>query len=358
MLFPGTTAITNAIDTTIATTTTSSSPEAADDPIPPLLSLSNGFLVPRVGYSFYKTNRNVEQCTELALKAGFRHFDCASAYQNNDAVGTVLRQYIRTGVEDSTTNMLPSSTSSQRTTITPQQRRKELFITHKVSNDEQSTNIQQVKRAVLQEMKKLGVSYLDLCMLHSPLTDKDRRIQSYAALVELQKSGLVRSIGVCHFGVKALEELVNHHLPAPHVIQLQLSPFNQHADIANWARTHGSVLSCAAWSKLSSVDGPQDGWAVVAALAKSKSVTKAQILVRWALQSGYLCVPRSAATSKLERIAIRENSYAGVQDFSLTPSEMQTLKELEIGLPAGQLGVTDGYTAEDILSKQWDPTNL
>lgn len=358
---------------TTTTTTTSSSPETdtiSNNPIPgysipPLLSLSNGIYVPRVGYSLYKTNRDVETCMELALQAGVRHFDCASAYQNNEAAGMVLRQYIQTGLDD-TTRILPSSSTDSSSVVDPsskpttpqQQRRKELFITHKVSNEEQSTNPKQVKRSVLREMKQLGVRYLDLCMLHSPLTDMDRRIQSYAALVDLQKSGLVRSIGVCHFGVQPLEELVSHNLPAPQVIQLQLSPFNQHADIAAWARAHGSVLSCAAWSKLSSMDGPQEGWAVVAALAKSKSVTKAQILVRWALQSGYVCVPRSAAASKIERIAIRENSYVGVQDFVLTPSEMQTLKELEIGLPAGQLGVTDGYTTDDILSKQWDPTNL
>ena len=69
------------------------------------------------------------------------------------------------------------------------------------------------------------------------------------------------------------EEIVNAGLPAPAVIQLQLSPFNRHSDVVTWAEK----LSCAAWSRLSSIDGPVEGWAVVADIAKAKGVTKVRV---------------------------------------------------------------------------------
>ena len=67
-------------------------------------------------------------------------------------------------------------------------------------------------------------------------------------------------------------------------------------------------------------------------------------------------MPRSSSNTKVERQAILENSYAGVSEFVLTDNEMDTLDKLDIGLPAGQIKVTDGYTLDDIASSTWDPT--
>ena len=145
-------------------------------------------------------------------------------------------------------------------------------------------------------------------------------------------------------------------LPAPAVNQLQLSPFNQHKDVVEWAKKHGTLLSCSAWSRLSSAQGPQEGWAVLADIAKAKGLTKAQVLVRWALQKEYLSVPRSGSKYKVEREAIRENSYVGVKDTMLSEKEMQILDGLDEKLPAGRLGVVDGWSTSDILSETWDPT--
>ena len=79
-------------------------------------------------------------------------------------------------------------------------------------------------------------------------------------------------------------------------------------------------------------------------------------MILWALQHGYLCVPRSAASSKLERLAIIENSFDGVKDYSLTKEEMKILDSLDVDLKSGQLGVKDGWNDEDIISSKWDPT--
>ena len=121
--------------------------------------------------------------------------------------------------------------------LSDKRRRDSYFLTHKLSNAEQSTRPRQVKRAVQRACADLKTPYLDLCLIHSPLTDPPRRLATYRALTELQRDGLVRSVGVCHYGVSALQEIVQNNLPAPAVIQLQLSPFNQHQDVAAWAAT-------------------------------------------------------------------------------------------------------------------------
>lgn len=309
--------------TALATATALAFPTSIDDN----LRLRNT-RIPRIGYSLYKTApEQVEDGVKLAYDAGVRLFDVATQYGTNELVAPALKG--RSGV----------------------------CLAHKISNAEQSIQVSDVQESVMQTSALFGQK-LNLVMLHSPLTDSERRVASYRALVELQQQKKIGAVGVCNFGVKPLQELVDAGLPPPAVIQLILSPFNQHKDIAEWARVHGSVLSCSAWSKLSSVEGPQQGWAVVSDMAKEKGVTKQQILIRWALQSGYLCAPRSGSKFKVEREAIVENAPKSIRTFELTREEMAVLNRLDEGITAGKLGIYDGWDPSEIVDDKWDPTLL
>ena len=322
--------------------------------------------VPRVGFSLYKTPQDqVERCVQLALEAGVQHFDVATAYGTNQEAGRVFQRYLVNGLDHGASGASDPSLSSPCLGTSRSQRRARLFVSHKVSNNEQSSKRQNVYKAVKQQISLLKCGYLDMVSIHSPLTDYARRMATYEALWDLQREGAVRAVGVCHYGIPALNELIEStlsiSLPPPSVIQLVLSPFSQHKDIAGplgWAEQHGSLVCCNAWSKLSSIDGPQEGWAILADIAKSKGMTKAQVLVRWALQRGYLCVPRSGSQFKIERAAIAENSYDGVSKFVLTPKEMEILNGLDENLPAGRLGIVDGWVESDIVNAQWDPTSV
>ena len=240
-------------------------------------------------------------------------------------------------------------------------RRENIFISHKLSNLEQSAKRVDVRRAVKAQLASLGCQYLDLVSIHSPLTDKSRRLETYGALIELRDSGFVKSVGVCNYGLGALKELEDNGFELPSINQLELSPFNTHSDVVKWCDKKGIAVGCAAWSKLSSADGPADQWAILADIAKNKGMTKAQVLVRWSLQKGYVCVPRSSSASKLERIAIAENSYGGVnrngKNFVLSDEEMEVINELNVDLKAGKLGRRDGWSDEDVLSIDWDVTD-
>ena len=354
----------------------------------PTLVLSKGIAIPRVGYSLYKTQPAAVAAdgVRLALAAGVRHFDVATQYGTNEAVGAVLNDYIQRGEASLQITTSSSSSSSsqpqkkqkplelqQPVPRTAARRRAELFVTHKVSNAEQSLDTISLQAAVLAQrdllippplrgsnniQKGTAKSQNFMVLLHSPLTDKERRLRTYQALVELQQQGHVATVGVCHYGVAHLQEIVQAGLPPPQVIQLVLSPFHPHADVAAWATQHGSTLSCAAWSKLSSTSGPVQQWTQLGQLAAARGVTKQQILIRWAVQSGYLCVPRSGSQYKVERAAIYENAWPQVSQFTLSAAEMEFLRGLDVQLPAGQLGVTDGWEASEIVDAKWDPTLL
>jgi diketogulonate reductase-like aldo/keto reductase len=159
-----------------------------------------------------------------------------------------------------------------------------------------------------------------------------------------------------------LKEIENAGLEPPSINQLELSPFNSHSDVIEWCKEREIAIGCGAWSKLSGADGPQDGWAVVSDIAKTKGMTKAQVLVRWSLQKGYVCVPRSAAASKVDRIAIASNSYGGVNPqggvFVLTNEEMRILDGLDERYKAGKLGRRDGWGDDDVTGPDWDPTDF
>ena len=347
--------------------------------------------IQRVGYSLYKTAPDVAaRCTALALRAGIKHFDVGTLYGSNTEIASPLKRYLDIGLEgvdysnekpellsfldDTRANgekhALETVSAGLISTVVPapsgsigrRRRREGLFIAHKLSNAEQSTKRVDVQRAVKAQISILGTQYLDMVSIHSPLTDRTRRLESYAALLELRDAGLVKNVGVVNYGIGALTELKDYGLDLPSMNQLELSPFNTHADIVQWCDSNNVAVGCGAWSKLSSASGPQDQWAVIAEIGKKKGMTKAQVLVRWSLQKGYVCVPRSAATSKVERIAIGENSYGGVNrnDGScvLTEEEMNIIDSLNVDLKCGKLGRRDGWRDEDVIGDDWEPTNF
>jgi 2,5-diketo-D-gluconate reductase A len=316
-----------------------------------LLSKRSQVQISRIGYSLYKTPaEQVADGVALALDAGVRHFDVATAYGTTAIVGQALKQYY------SAKEQQPQKQQQEQ----QQRRRAGISVTHKVANFEQSRNHRSVQQSVRKQLRLLPQQLVRerVILVHSPLC-KDTRVATYAALCELQSRGEIDAIGVAHFGVTALQELVDtHNLPAPDLIQLELSPFHAHADIVAWARTHDCTLGCAAWSKLSSVDGPRDGWETLGKIATAHACTKQQILIRWAVQKGCTCVPRSNSQYKVERQAIRENSWLATREIILSDAEMKILDSLDEQIPAGRLRVLDGWTEADIVDARWDPTNL
>ena len=79
-------------------------------------------------------------------------------------------------------------------------------------------------------------------------------------------------------------------------------------------------------------------------------------MVRWALQRGFVPLPRSGVSDAVQRLAIAQNALAGVDGFQLSAQEMRSLNQLEDRLASGRLGRTDGWTLNDVTGPDWDPT--
>lgn len=263
--------------------------------------------MPLIAYSFYKTSpEQAPRGLALALRAGVRHFDLATDYGNFKDIAPLLAMYLGTGKvewdfeqeKDELLQILDSAekaadfSSKKKSLGIRKQRRQDMFVTYKLSNSEQSTDPSSTRSIIRRLISELDTPYLDLVCLHSPLPGSERRIATYRTLLQLQDEGLIRSVGVCNYGLCHLKELSYHNLPMPTVNQLEISPFNNHEPIVQYCNDNNIQVSCAAWSKLSGVSGPAEQWAQLSELARKKNVTKAQILVRWALQKRYACAPR------------------------------------------------------------------
>eukprot|EP00804_Cyclotella_cryptica_P006432 CCRYP_018066-RC/>CCRYP_018066-RC protein AED:0.41 eAED:0.58 QI:0/0/0/1/0/0/2/0/291 len=164
--------------------------------------------MPLIAYSFYKTSpEQSPRGLALAFRAGVRHFDMATTYGNFDVVAPMFRQYWSSGkipwrFEEEKDELLQTldatrgaaeehdddsiGGSSGTKLRGKQRRRREVFVTYKLSNGEQSTDPVAVRRTVKNLLSQLDTTYLDLVCLHSPLTGPDRRLATYKTLLELK----------------------------------------------------------------------------------------------------------------------------------------------------------------------------
>ncbi|GAB4818048.1 hypothetical protein N2152v2_005094 [Parachlorella kessleri] len=171
--------------------------------------------------------------------------------------------------------------------------------------------------------RRLRTPYLDLLLLHCP-GDPGTRADTWRALEDSVREGLIRSIGVSNFGVPHLEKLSNSAEVVPAVNQIELSPFLQQQEIVEYCRQKGIVLQ--AYSPL--CKGRQLEHPTVVGLAQKLGVTPAQLLIRWSLQRGFVPLPKS---TKPERQ--RENF--SVFGFCIPESDVAQLDGLEAHLVTG-----------------------
>ena len=189
---------------------------------PTVIKLHDGNLMPQLGLGVWKAgNEEVVSAIHKALEVGYRSFDTAAAYQNETGVGNALRS---AGVP-----------------------RDELFITTKLWNDDQK----RPREALQESLSKLQLDYVDLYLMHWPVPAIDHYVDAWKGMVELQKEGLVKSIGVCNFQVHHLQRLLDETGIVPVINQVELHPFFQQEDalcIRRWPAATVAELSgrCAA----------------------------------------------------------------------------------------------------------------
>ncbi|RPD78335.1 Aldo/keto reductase [Lentinus tigrinus ALCF2SS1-7] len=246
--------------------------------------------MPRLGFGVYQNYTTHESVLE-AFRAGYRHIDTAQAYRNEAHVGSAVRE---SGLE-----------------------RNDVFITTKCIS--KTHGYDKTLRAVDVSLERLAVEYVDLFLIHDPFKGTELRLQTYRALLDAQRAGKIRSVGVSNFGIKHLEEIRAAGLQTPSVNQIELHPFCQQKPIVAYCREHGIIVQ--AYSPL--IRGKMDH-PLFMELANKHEREPAQILLRWSLQHGFMPLPKSATPARIQ-------SNARLYDFSLNEEDMRRLDALDQG---------------------------
>ena len=252
--------------------------------------LNNDIEMPLLGLgTFHMTEESVVQTAlSAAIKAGYRLFDTASSYKNEDLVGKALS---RCGIP-----------------------RKHLFITTKVWNTAQ--RLGDIEGAFMRSLDRLRLDYIDLYLIHWPVPGCF--LGTWESLEKLLDKGRVRAIGVCNFEIRHLEELKKVSGIVPAVNQIECHPLRSQKDLIAYCRNNGiQVQASAPLARGAYLDND-----MMCVLGTKYAHTPAQVGLRWAVQQGISVIPRSVRPEK-----IREN--AGIFDFEIEEEDMKIMETLD-----------------------------
>ncbi|WEK05223.1 MAG: aldo/keto reductase [Candidatus Devosia phytovorans] len=265
----------------------------------PQITLNDGHSIAQLGFGVWQvSNEEVIPAIRTAIDVGYRSIDTAQGYGNEEGTGRAIAE---SGVP-----------------------REELFITSKLRPKDQGfdATIDSFKAS----LKRLGLDYLDLFLIHWPAPGLDRYADSWKAFVQLQKDGLVRSIGVSNFLPEHLERVIGDTGVTPAVNQIELHPQFQQRDVRDFHAQHKIAIE--SYSPLGSGKGLLNN-PVISEIAVKYGVTPAQAVLRWHLQQGLIVIPKSVHAER-----IRENF--DVFGFQLDPVDMGKIDALD--RPDGKIG--------------------
>jgi diketogulonate reductase-like aldo/keto reductase len=194
------------------------------------------------------------------------------------------------------------------------QKRQELFITTKIAVQNFGHN--KAKRAFDESLQKLQTEYVDLLLLHFPVTIL--RKKAWLALEEIHTAGSAKSIGVSNYTIRHLEEMQSYAKIMPAVNQVELHVFLQQPELVKYYHDNGVAVE--AYSPLAHGHGLDDP--VIAGIAKKYGKSPAQIMLRWLVEQDFVVIPKSVTPER-----IRENTQ--VFDFELDQDDLQALKTLD-----------------------------
>jgi diketogulonate reductase-like aldo/keto reductase len=267
--------------------------------------LNQGPEIPWLGLGVFQTEPGpvTRDSVRYALEAGYRAVDTAAMYRNEVDVGEAVRA---SGIA-----------------------RDEVFVTTKLWHTDHG--FEPALKAGRASAERLGLGPIDLYLIHWPRANTPQdRIDSWKALVQLQREGVCRAVGVSNYTVRHLEELRAHSDVVPAVDQVEFHPFVFDPELLSYCESHGIRLE--AWAPLTRARRFDDPTILTVAAAHHR--TPAQVLIRWGLEHGIIEIPKS-----IHRERIREN--AQVFDFSLSAAEVAALDALRGGPRVGMWNPAD-----------------
>ena len=260
------------------------------------VTLNSGYEMPVLGLGMFSlSDSQAENSTYRALKAGFRLIDTARIYGNEEAVGRGLRRAIEEGIV----------------------KRGDVFITTKMW----TSDFDNGDAAVDASLSRLGVEYIDLMILHHSQPRND--VAAYQAMERAVDAGKLRSIGLSnYYEPDDFDRLVNATTIRPALLQNETHPYHQSGEMKEHIAKYGTVLE--SWFPLGGRGNTQTLFndPAISAIAASHGKSAAQVIIRWHLQAGNICIPGSSN----EQHIIEDYD---VWDFELSEDEMARMTALE-----------------------------
>lgn len=257
------------------------------------ITLNNGIKMPLLGFGVFQVPdaKQCEQAVLDAIQSGYRLIDTAAAYMNEEAVGAAIQ---KSGVK-----------------------RSDLFITTKLWV--QDTSYEGAKKAFEISMKKLGLEYLDLYLIHQPMGDY---MGAWRAMEELYREGVIRAIGVCNFYPHVMADFCETVEILPAVNQVELHPFFQQDDALKLMKKYEIVPE--AWGPFAEGNHGIFTYPVLTAIGDKYGKTAAQVALRWNVQRGVVVIPKSVHKNRMEQ-------NIDIWDFTLSDADMAEIAKLDIG---------------------------
>jgi 2,5-diketo-D-gluconate reductase A len=272
----------------------------------PLVTLNDGNSIPSVGFGVFKIPpADTERAVATALQAGYRHIDTAALYDNERGTGRAVAD---SGIP-----------------------RDQLYVVTKLWNADQGYD--STLAAFDASMDRLGLDYLDLYLIHWPMPQLNKFVDTFKAFAHLRDQGRIRSIGVSNFEPEYLKVLIDATGIVPAVNQVELHPRLPQTKLRE---VHAQLgIATEAWGPLG--QGSLLAHPTVTAVAERCDRTPAQVLIRWHIQLGNIVIPKSVNP---ERIA----SNFDVFGFELSADQMASISSLDDGTRLGQNPRTFNFT--------------
>lgn len=247
--------------------------------------------MPQLGFGVFQISdaTECERAVHDAIEVGYRSFDTAASYMNEEAVGKALASC---GVE-----------------------RTELFVTTKLWISDAS--YEGAKRAFARSLERLGMDYIDLYLIHQPLNDY---YGVWRAMEELYQEGVVRAIGVSNFYPDRLADLIAFNEVTPAVNQVEANVFFQQWAAQEFMESKGVQME--GWAPFAEGHNELFHNSILTSIGEKYHKSVAQVVLRWLLQRGIVCIPKSTSKERMEQ-------NFDVFDFKLSADDMMAIRALD-----------------------------
>jgi alcohol dehydrogenase (NADP+) len=287
------------------------------------LKFENGDKMPALGLGTWKSAKGeVYKAVREAINIGYRHFDCALLYGNEDEIGEALNV----------------------AQLDHEVKREELWITSKLWNN--AHKHEHILPNIKTSLRNLKLEYLDLYLIHWPVALRPDVIfpakgedlaslkdvsltETWKGMIELKEMGLTKHIGVSNFSIKKINALISETGVKPEMNQVEMHPYFQQTELLDFCNGNGILMT--AYAPLGSTDRPENRKTIgepllfddetIKAIALRNNISPAQVMLAWAVTRGTSPIPKSVHYQRL-----KDNLAAG--DIKLSDSDINEINNL------------------------------